>query len=210
MGVILKNEMQEECKLGIWEINEEYEDLRSRVILDTEEVNTLEGFRNHNRKLEWLSVRNLANDMAGEPTRIVYNEDRKPFLLDNSYNISIAHSHNLTSILMSRFRRVGIDLEFMSHKISRIADRFINESEVISEDPDLIRYHLYIHWCAKEALYKICDKKNINFKKNLRIEPFEPADSGSLLGTVDNIYGTDTYQLRYFRLDNYIIVWCCK
>ena len=152
MGVILKNEMQEECKLGIWEINEEYEDLRSRLILDTEEVNTLEGFRNHNRKLEWLSVRNLANDMAGESTRIVYNEDRKPFLLDNSNNISIAHSHNLTSILMSRFRRVGIDLEFMSHKISRIADRFINESEVISEDPDLIRYHLYIHWCAKEAL----------------------------------------------------------
>ena len=106
--------------------------------------------------------------------------------------------------------RVGIDLEYMSHKISRLADRFINETEKITDDPDLIRYHLYIHWCAKEALYKICDKKDINFKKNLRIEPFEPDDNGSIVGTVDNIYGNDTYNLNYFKMDNYIIVWCCK
>ena len=210
MGVIFNNEVQGGCRLGIWEINETYENLRSRLNLESEEVKTLEGFRNHDRKLEWLSVRVLINELTGEPSRIIYNADRKPFLLNNSHNISISHSHQLTSILISRFMRVGIDLEFMSHKISRIADRFINESEKITEDPDLVRYHLYIHWCAKEALYKICDKRDINFKKNLSIEPFEPLDRGSITGAVDNVYGHDTYQLHYFRMDNYVIVWCNK
>ena len=210
MGVILKNDLEEGCRLGIWEITENFDDLRSMVSLESEEVNTLERFRNISRKLEWLSVRTLINEMTGKNSRIIYNEDRKPFLLDNSSHISISHSHDYTSILLSRFKRVGIDLEFMSHRISRISDRFINKNEKITSSPDLLRYHLYIHWCAKEALYKICDKKNINFKKNLTIKPFDPGDEGIIQGTVDNIYGIDTYDLYYRRMGNYVIVWTCK
>ena len=210
MSVILNSEVQNGCRLGIWEIRENYDALRSRLNLECEEVKRLEGFKNHDRKLEWLSVRTLINELTGEHSRIIYNADRKPFLLNNSFNISISHSRKFTSILMSRFMRVGIDLEYMSHKISRIAGRFINESEKITEDPDLVRYHLYIHWCAKEALYKICDKRDINFKKNLRIEPFEPLEKGIMTGTVGNFFGHVTYRLNYFRMNNYIIVWCCK
>lgn len=210
MSVILKNDLGEGCRLGIWEITEDYDDLRSRLSLESEEVKTLEKFRNHSRKLEWLSVRTLINDMTGTNSRIIYNEDRKPFLLDNSLHISISHSRNFTSILLSRFKRVGIDLEYMSHRISKIADRFINENEKITSSPDLLRYHLYIHWCAKEALYKVCDKKNINFRKNLTIEPFTPENEGVIRGTVDNILGVSTYELNYRRMDDYIIVWTCK
>ncbi len=112
----------------------------------------LSGFKNEGRKLEWLSVRNLINDLTGRESRIIYNADRKPFLKGNSYSISISHSHNLTSILLSKDRRVGIDLEYMSHKISNISFKFINEQELITDDPQVRTYHLYIHWCAKEAL----------------------------------------------------------
>lgn len=210
MGLILHTEMQAGCKMGLWEINESYDELRAGLNLESEEVKTLEGFRNQERKLEWLSVRNLINELRGGHSRIIYNANRKPFLLDNSSHISISHSRRYTAILISRFMKVGIDLEYMSHKISRLANRFINESEIITEDPELVRYHLYIHWCAKEALYKICDKKDINFKKNLRIEPFKPSESGIIKGIVDNVYGIETYQLEYFRMDNYIIVSCCK
>ncbi len=210
MGVILNHEQPAGCRLGIWEIIESYEDLRSGLTLETEEIRTLEGFRNNNRKLEWLSVRTLINELMGKPSRIVYNADRKPFLLNNTFHISISHSHRLTAILMSRFRKVGIDLEYMSHRISGLAGRFISDSEKITKDPDLVKYHLYIHWCAKEALYKICDKKEISFKRNLKIDPFEPMEKGSLKGTVDNISGIETYPLHYIRMANYVIVWCCK
>ena len=210
MSVIFKNDIGVGCRLWIWEITEEFDDLRSRLSLESEEVKTLDGFRNHNRKLEWLSVRALINDMTGTNSRIIYNEVRKPFLLDNSSHISISHSRNYTSILLSRYQRVGIDLEYMSHRISSIADRFINKNEKITSTTDLVRYHLYIHWCAKEALYKICDKKNINFLENLTIEPFIPENEGIIVGTVDNIYGVDTYDLHYRRMNDYVMVWTCK
>jgi len=210
MGVILKNNLPGGCKLGIWEITENFDDLRSRLTLESEEVRKLEGFKSLNRKLEWLSVRTLTNELTGVNSRIIYNEARKPFLLDNSHNISISHSHKLTSILIGRYTRVGIDTEYMSHRISRIANRFIHEEEVITDDPEQVKYHLYIHWCAKEALYKICDKQSINFKQNLRIDPFVPAKRGEIIGTVDNINGIDTYQMTYMRMENYIMVWCSK
>jgi 4'-phosphopantetheinyl transferase EntD len=178
--------------------------------LETEEVRTLEAYKNESRKLEWLSVRVLINELTGTNSRIIYNEDRKPFILDSSSRISISHSRDYTSILLSRYKRVGIDLEYMSHRISAIADRFINQDESITESPGLLRYHLYIHWCAKEALYKICDKKNINFKKNLTIAPFTPGDEGLIRGTVDNIRGVDTYDLHYRRMGEYVMVWTCK
>ena len=210
MGVIVKNDLEQDCRLGIWEITEDFDELRSKLSLESEEVKTLEGFRNQSRKLEWLSVRTLINEMTGKNSRIIYNEDRKPFLLENSSHISISHSRDYTSILLSRFKRVGVDLEYMSHRISGIADRFINSNERITDSRERLRYHLYIHWCAKEALYKICDKKFINFKQNLTIQPFEPENEGRITGTVDNIYGIDTYELCYRKMGNYALVWTCK
>ena len=81
---------------------------------------------------------------------------------------------------------------------------------MVVNDEDLRRYHLYIHWCAKEALYKICDKQDINFLTNLTIEPFEPTDKGNLKGKVHNKYRAESFPMKYFKLDNYIIVYTIK
>ncbi len=172
MGVIHKELISEDCILGLWEIEEDYDTLFSMLDLEEDELERLYGFKNHSRKLEWLSVRTLINDMMQKRSRIIYNAERKPFLKGNSWNISISHSFNLTSIFVSKYRRVGIDLELMSHKISKISHKFINRQEYVTDDPELKRYHLYIHWCAKEAMYKICDKQDINFKENLKLFPF--------------------------------------
>lgn len=174
MGIVMKESVRDECLLGIWEVSEDYNTLLSKLKLDKEEINKLNSFKSEGRKLEWLSVRNLINNLLERKARIIYNADNKPFLKGTTYNISISHSHKLTSIFLSKKNRVGIDLELMSHKISNLSDKFINNQEIITSDPDLRRYHLYIHWCAKEALYKICDKQDINFKENLTIFPFQP------------------------------------
>jgi 4'-phosphopantetheinyl transferase len=210
MGMIIHRDCAEECQLGIWLIREDYDDLLSRVTLNNEDLAILENFQNYNRKLEWLSVRILANEMAGSNVRIIKNVERKPFIEDNSYNISISHSHEFTSILLSKNRRVGIDLEYMSHRIEGIADRFMNRVENVTADPKMIQYHLYIYWCAKEALYKICDKRDIHFKKDIIIDNFDPEEKGELTGTVKTGKGKERFNLSYFRLNNYAIVWSCK
>ena len=67
--------------------------------------------------------------MKGDHSKITYNADNKPFINGGSANISISHSRSLTAILVSPDKRVGIDLEYMSGKISRLGHKFMNERE---------------------------------------------------------------------------------
>jgi 4'-phosphopantetheinyl transferase len=210
MAIIMNEHFDCGCHLGIWKITEDYNSLISRLKLTREELETLDRFTHMPRKIEWLSVRALLNEMTGNELSIYYNENRKPFIRGNSYYISISHSRDLTSILLSREKKVGIDLEYMSHRIGSICERFINENDEITEDTEQKKYHLYIHWCAKEALYKICDKQDISFKDSLTIERFIPLEKGSIRGRVHNSMRNELFDMSYFCLGNYVVVWTCK
>ncbi len=206
----MKTEILPDCHLGVWEITEDYDTLYSMVDLATVEKVKLDSFKNISRKVEWLSVRALVKTMLGKDTRILYNAENKPFVRGNTHNISISHSNNLTAVLISKDKRVGIDLEFMSGKISKVADKFINEKESITSDPEMNKYHLYLHWCAKEAMYKILDKQDINFRDGLTIAPFIPDEHGFMNGQVLNGSGEENLELEYLQHDNYALVWCVK
>jgi len=210
MSILEKRHITPGCLLGTWQITEKYQDLIGSVDLEDDERMRLEHFRSQNRKLEYLSVRILLQELIGRNNRIIYDQTNKPFLRNNQQQISISHSHKLTSILLSKNKRVGIDIEFMSHRIERIKHKFINDDEVITDDPDLRKYHLYIHWCAKEALYKICDKDQLNFKENITIEPFKLADKGILRGIVFKNFIRQEFDLMYYKWQNYVLVMCCK
>jgi hypothetical protein len=210
MGVIINESIGQDCLLGFWEIQESFDTIYGMVTLNENEKKTVFGFKNENRQIEWLSVRALLNSLLRRDSNIIYNEERKPFLSDNSYNISISHSNKLTSVLLGKEKRVGIDIEFMSHRINRISHKFINEREFITCDKTLHKLHLYVHWCAKEALYKICDKKNINFKDNLTIKPFELDYEGEIVGIHHDEGIYDEFTMKYKVHDNYAIVYCTK
>jgi len=210
MGIILKKKLEDGSVLGLWEITEDISVLLNQVKLSDTELNRFYGFLSHARKLEFLSVRALLAKMINPDVKIAYTKNRKPYLDDDSHNISISHSKNLTSILMNKTKRVGIDLEFMSHRIRKIAHKFINDNESININELTEKYHLYIHWCAKEALYKICDKKDINFKLNLFIKPFQLNSEGVIKGKVDSERIDEEFDLNYFKYDNYIIVYTSK
>ncbi len=210
MPLILKENFQEDCIFGIWEIQEGFDELLKEIHLFPGEKERMENFRSEARQIEFLSVRILLKALLGKSCQIVYSDRKKPYLHQSEYRISISHSQTLTAIMLSKTKKVGLDLEYMSHKISRVAHKFINDDEQITTDPDKIKYHLYIHWCAKEALYKICDKQDINFKRNLTIEPFEPDECGIIHGWVDNKFWHDKFEMYYFAINNYIVVYCCK
>jgi 4'-phosphopantetheinyl transferase len=210
MGCITKHYLNEFSILGVWKIEEELDTLLDLVILDTEEKKKYKSFSSNSRKLEFLSVRALLSELIGKDARIVYNKNNKPFLKDGSRFISISHSHKLTAILLSTNEKVGIDLEYMSSNIAAIAFKFLNRREKVTKEQDERKYHLYIHWCAKEALYKICDKEGISIRKNITIEPFKVADSGEIKGQVHTDKINESFDLYYSKYDNYAIVWTKK
>jgi len=210
MGCITKHYLNENTVLGVWKIEEDIDTLVDLVGLDNGDKKRFKGFASTSRKLEFLSVRALLAELLGKEARIVYNKNNKPFLRDGSRFISITHSHKLTAIITSVDEKVGIDLEYMSSNISKIAFKFLNRREKVTKKDDDRRYHLYIHWCAKESLYKICDKEGINFRKDITIEPFEVKESGEIKGYVRTRKINQSFDLFYSRYDNYAIVWTKK
>jgi len=210
MGCISKHYLNEFTILGVWKIEEDLKTLMELAALDNGDKKKYKVFASTSRKLEFLSVRALLIELLGKEARIVYNKNNKPFLKDGSRFISISHSHKLTAILLSTNEKVGIDLEYMSTNIGKIAFKFINRREKITRSAESRRYHLYLHWCAKEALYKICDKEGISIKRNITIEPFEVKESGRINGKVSTDKINDSFDLFYTRYDNYAIVWTKK
>ena len=210
MGCITKHYLNEFSILGVWKIEEELNTLLELVSLDNEEKKRYKGFSSNSRKLEYLSVRALLLELIGKEAKIVYNKNNKPFLKDGSRFISISHSHKLTAILLSTNEKVGIDLEYMSSNIAAIAFKFLNWREKVTKEKENRRYHLYLHWCAKEALYKICDKEGISIRKNITIEPFNVKESGEIKGHVHTDKINETFDLYYSKYDNYAIAWTKK
>jgi len=210
MGCITKHYLNEYSILGVWKIEEDLKTLQDTVILDGDDKKKYKAFSSTSRKLEFLSVRALLAELLGKDARIVYNKNNKPFLKDGSRFISISHSNKLTAILLSTNEKVGIDLEYMTSNIGAIAFKFINRREKLSRDPENRKYHLYLHWCAKEALYKICDKEGISIRKNITIEPFEIRESGEIKGKVHTERINESFDLYYTRYNNYAIVWTKK
>jgi len=211
VGLLVNREVEKGCLLGLWEIVEDFETLFRMTRLNAEDIRRLNTFKNINRKIESLSVRALLQQMTDPSARIVYREQsRKPFLEDGSYHISVSHSNRYTSILLGKDKHVGVDLEYMSHDIERLAHMFMNKKEKITKNPKLRRQHLYVHWCAKEALYKICDKVEIIFQENLIIKPFEIESQGDIIGIVHNNSRFQEYKLHYSLENNYVWVYCIE
>ena len=210
MGCITKHYLNEFSILGVWKIEEDLNTLLELASLDNDERKKYKSFSSNSRKLEFLSVRALLAELIGRDAKIVYNKNNKPFLKDGSRFISISHSHKLTSILLSTNERVGIDLEYMSSNIAAIAFKLINRKEKVTKEQEDRRYHLYIHWCAKEALYKICDKEGISIRNNITINPFVVMESGEITGHVHTNKINESFELFYSKYDNYAIVWTKK
>lgn len=210
MGCITKHYLNKDTIIGVWKIEEDLETLLTMVDMGPDDKKRYELYRSNSRKMEFLSVRALLAEMLGRDARIVYNKNNKPFIKDGSHFISITHSNKLTAILISKDERVGIDLEYMRVNINAFASKFLNRKEKVTRRWADRTYHLYIHWCAKEAIYKICDKEGINIVNDITIEPFDVKESGEIRGTVKNERIDDQFTLYYSKYDNYTIVWTKK
>lgn len=210
MSCITKHYLNKDTVLGAWKIEEDLPALLELVEMNAEDRKRYDVFRSTSRKTEFLSVRALLAELLGKDAKIVYNKNNKPFIRDGSHFISITHSNKLTAILISKSERVGIDLEYIRSSIGTVAFKFLNKKEKITRNRSLRTYNLYIIWCAKEAIYKICDKEGINILKDITIEHFEIRESGEITGYVKNERIDDRFTLFYSKYDNYTIVWTKK
>ncbi len=161
----------------IWsvrEIHEPVEELLNMLEKKYLYLKHIEKTTSESRKKEWLTVRALLKEMLGDEKEILYTETGKPYLSDNSYQISISHTKGFVAIALHPKKSIGIDIEHISPRIQKIRSRFMNERENTNLDKTQEEIHLLLHWSAKESMFKILGEQDVDFQKCLHINPFNP------------------------------------
>lgn len=199
----------EHARLGIWRITES-EDyfIRKLPLKDYEkaELETLKG----RRRLEWLSGRYLVHIMTGWAHEYIKDEYGKPHLKDSPYHISISHSADFATAIIAP-QLVGIDIQYLTPKLENVASRVMNDNKLKNLHEEKRLEHLHVYWGAKEALFKAYGKRELDFKKNILIEPFHYSDTeGDSHGSVikDNI--KMDFDIFYKKIENYILVYAIE
>ncbi len=151
MPLLYQKAIAPDALLGVWEMKEaEQELLLLHPFLHRHIAHLDTTFRHAVRRQEFLSVRALLSLLIHDDTiDISYTANRQPLLSDGRH-ISISHTRGYAAVLVSTAHHVGIDIERKGRNIRRVTSHFLRHDEQADTDDDLL-----LHWCAKEAVYKL-------------------------------------------------------
>lgn len=205
--LIRKENISNGALIGIWKMDETISELISLFPPQyrAEAENSIKSIGSNQRALELLSSRIMLLHLLGEVKVILNQDDGKPYLEDNSYNISISHTKDYVAILLHNKLSVGIDIETISDRVERIANRFISDLEYINPKHKIT--HLLLHWSTKECLYKLINEQGVDFKQQLIVTPFEPAQSGTIEAQETKTPEKQIYKLNYEVHPSYVLTW---
>ena len=209
MPIFFKKQINDNILIGIWKISESAEWLNSKLILDKEDFEIFNSFKTELRKKHWLTYRILLKELIDSKSelKILYDESGKPYLKNSNYKISVSHSFEFAAAIVSRKVPAGIDIEKISQRIERIKNKFLSENELKDINESFRLEKLYIYWCAKEALYKLYGKRDLNFITNIKIAPFNFEQKGHINGELSGDSYSKKYKLFYEQVNDYMLVY---
>src|SRR5689334_3437584 len=158
MPIFFQQDIDEDTRLGIWKIEEEEEFFLKSVVPQR-------NVSHPHKKLQHLAGRYLLKYLFPDfPLSLILIADtRKPYLENEIYHFSISHCSEYAAAIVSKTKRVGVDIELPTHKVERIKNKFLREEElsmVIGKFQN--REHsfpfdieqLTLLWSCKEAVFK--------------------------------------------------------
>ncbi|MDP4281908.1 MAG: 4'-phosphopantetheinyl transferase superfamily protein [Bacteroidota bacterium] len=197
-----------ETVAGIWKIEENADDLIAGLELSPLEDQIVHSYRNMRRKEQWLACRRILKEIYGKNYTLAYNEFGKPFLVNNpETELSLSHSGEYAAAIISRSYRIGIDIEKVSDRIHRVKERFLSEPELRHTSLHHNTEELYVYWGAKEALYKINGRPDIDFQKDIILEPFDYLCAGQCFAEIRRGSKPGKFEVSYEKIGNYIFVY---
>ena len=186
-----------EYALALWEIAEEISELES-LIPQNELEKIKENTHLEKRKREKISQFLLLKSLGISHSELFYQENGKP-MLNSDLNISFSHSGNLSIAILAK-GKCGIDIEYPSEKIIRIASKFINEKEHSLMQNET---NIYWAWSIKEAVFKYFGER-VLFKDHIQIlEILEEEKKASVI--YRGFHGEGVFELKIDRIKNYYL-----
>jgi len=202
----------ENGQIGLWKISEEVEELMQLSRLNSEDLITFSGISALHRQKEWLATRALINNLNGKPVQIKYFNDGKPYPENCNFNLSISHTREFVAVLIHQNLIPGIDIELESRQVGKVASRFLSpdEFDICNEHEGISNRKLLIHWCAKEAVFKMVPFSNIEFSSDIQIVLNDVSNnSGSFPGIFKNSSVQIPVNLDYLETNGVLMVWGC-
>ena len=200
MPLLKIQQIAEDAILGLWTMDERAEELARQYPMLREEFDEACGrFTNEGKRMERMSVRALLVEMnKGMLPEISYNDAGKPLLADRRH-ISISHTRGVVAAIISEQHLVGVDVEYCSDRVSKVAKRFVRDDEW-TEDINA----LLVIWSAKETVYKLFSEDNLWFDE-MRITAFQVQTEGVV--EVENLKREITVEVYYQITTDYVLTY---
>lgn len=208
MAIAYRHRVDDDTEFALWKIEEKAADLYKQLQLDEHEKAYFEKISTSKRHLHWLSTRVLLRAMLRTEEYIDCKTDihGKPYLVNLPYHISFSHSFDYAAVMISKNGTVGIDIELIKEKVERIAEKFMRPEEMAFINTDEHRVqHLYICWCAKEAVYKCYGQKEVSFVNHISLAPFKFAKEGNVDARLHKGAVNIEYKVEYLQYEDYMI-----
>lgn len=151
-------------------------------------------------------ARLAANIAANESLEIIKTNLGKPLAKNSNLHLSLSHSKYWGAAAVSKQHLLGIDIETLEERIERIAHKFLQPQELENITHNRIET-LTLYWSAKESLYKLYSKKQLDFANQLLIKPFEINAEGELIASIkiDTITEIKNIKLKYKFFNTHVL-----
>lgn len=209
MPIIEREYIGDHGILGVWEITESLGELLNMIQFSPEDVKIFKKFKNKSRQKHWLSYRLAIREILGEEKNLEfsYDEHGKLHIANYHYKLSVSHSGNYSAVIISNKHNVGIDMEKITNRINELEDKFLAAFERKRLPVINRQKYLTAFWSAKETLFKLYGKRELQFGKNIFIDFKDINSKGSLIGKIKNTNFEKDYHITYRVFRNYMLVY---
>ena len=202
MPVFFQHQINENTRLGVWKIEESEAFFKGNVPLHRHVTHP-------HKRLQHLAGRFLLQFLFPDfPYELVQIADtNKPYLPAELYHFSISHCGDYAAAIVSRDKRVGIDVELTTNKIVKIKDKYLSQEEqhLFNTESLATDYHLLtLLWSAKESVFKWYGAGEVDFRRDMRLSELD-----STSNTLRCDFGKPGVALRlnYRLFDRLVLSW---
>ena len=208
MGLYLKKKLENEATIGVWQITETEEELTRLSATPSDEMEEISFIKSESLRKQRLAVRALLNALFDEKVYLSHHDNGKPYLENNAVNISITHTEKYVAVILHEEEDCGIDIESLDRDFSAVEKKALSEEEIEDLEEEKRNEQLAIYWCAKEAIFKLLSRYNVDFAEQIEIERFRPRGEGELEATfIDKNEDEQDFKLEYMTFDRHVMVW---
>jgi phosphopantetheinyl transferase len=183
MPIFYQQDIDDDTRLGIWKIEEE-EDFFLQSVVPQRNVS------HPHKKLQHLAGRYLLKYLFPDfPLSLILIADtRKPYLENEAYHFSISHCGDYAAVIVSKTRRVGVDIEMPSYKVEKIKHKFLTMEELGMVTRELSVFDgesfrgfemITLLWSCKEAVFKWYGLGGVDFKEHMTLTDIMKKDDFS-------------------------------